>query len=196
MKIVRWFNKGRKTTFSFKFTGKESKKVIKTYMYLLDSLACDNDNQLINLRIAAIGFAALQLRNAVSRFVRVRVDEMVIGEVNEYCKCFFDCCSLLLGDVTPTVWTVGYVIPYHYRLLYNKYGVGLGINATQGREAKHIKIQQFAGHSVHSTRWRHILRHEYASNVWLRKQDKSSVRYIKHKVNEYLPPDHGKSYFL
>ena len=148
-------------------------------MYLLDALACDNDNHLVHLKIAAIGHAALQLRDAVSRYVRVKVDLQVIEEIEVCCKLFFNCCSLMLCDVTPTIWTVGYAIPYHSKLIYDKYGVGLGINTMQGREAKHIKIQQYAAHSSHATRWNHILKHGYLSNVWLRKQDKSCVRYSK-----------------
>ena len=116
------------------------------------------------------------MRNAVSRFVRVTVDDSVIDEIDAYCKYFVNCCSMMLGQVTPTVW---------------KYGVGLGINTMRGREAKHVKIQQFAVHATHATRWSHVLKHDYISNVWLRRQDNSSCKYTKTKSKEYLPANYG-----
>ena len=72
---------------------------------------------------------------------------------------------MLLLNVIPTVWTVGYAIPYHFGMLCEKYGVGLGINSMQGQEAKHVCSQQYARHSSVSKRWHNVLKHRYISST-------------------------------
>jgi hypothetical protein len=53
-------------------------------------------------------------------------------------------------------------------ILFDRYGMGLGINSMQGREAKHVRLSEFAKHSTKSTRWSMVLRHDYMCNVWIR----------------------------
>ena len=57
-----------------------------------------------------------------------------------YASTFFNTDCLLLDGVTPTVWTIGVVIPYHTGKLLDKLGYGLGLNSVQGMEAKHIRL--------------------------------------------------------
>jgi len=45
--------------------------------------------------------------------------------------------------------------------LYKKYKVGLGINTMQGREAKHVRLQQYAKHASLATRWEVILKRDF-----------------------------------
>ena len=44
-------------------------------------------------------------------------------------------------------------------------------------KAKHVRLSQFAKHSTKSTRWAMVLRHDYISNVWIRKQDPTYCSY-------------------
>lgn len=97
-----------------------------------------------------------------------------------------EACSLLLDTVTLTVWTIGYAIPYHTDLLYRNLGVGLGINTMQGREAKHVRISQYAKHATLSTRWNLVFRHDFISTVWLRTHDPTSFVYRK-SSEVYVP---------
>ena len=48
----------------------------------------------------------------------------------------------MLEKITPTIWTVAYVTPYHTSKLYSTFGHGLGLNSMQGREAKDMKLGQ------------------------------------------------------
>ena len=86
-------------------------------MHLINSISSDSDSPAVTVKIASLSYAALQLRNAVSRFVQVSITQDTITELELSCKYFFNCCSLLLGNVTPTVWTVGYAIPRHCKLI-------------------------------------------------------------------------------
>ena len=95
-----------------------------------------------NLDMVTLAFCCIQLLDAVSLFSLIIVENA--SEIDHLTKCclrFFNAVSLLLSDVTPIVWTVGYAIPRNFRLIYEKYGVGLGINSMQGREAKHVSLQ-------------------------------------------------------
>lgn len=122
----------------------------------------------------------------MSLFSRIIVEN--VSEIDQLRKCclqFFNAVSLLLSDMTPTVWTVGYAIPRHFRLIYEKYGVGLGINSTQGKEAKHVSLQQYARHSNLSGHWKNVLKHDYISSIWLRKLEPFYFAYSKSKQSLY-----------
>ena len=85
-----------------------------------------------------------------------------------------------------------HAIPFHAELLFKKFGFGLGINSMQGREAKHVKIAQFSKHATLTTRWTSVLKHDYVTLVWLRKQDPSTVDC--HKCKEIYEPKKTNAY--
>ncbi len=73
-------------------------------------------------------------------------------------------------------------------ILFHRYGIGLGINSMQGREAKHVRLSEFAKHSTKSTRWFMVLRHDYMCNVWIRMNEPGRNLYTSHKYN-YIPKE-------
>ena len=185
-KVKKWFAKGRNGSLSYRFTGKETKIFCQKFMTLIKAISCDEDDPINRLQLCAFAFVGLQLRDCISRFSRVTVDETVMGELSESCSKYFNGCALFLGNVTPTVWTIGYAVPYHTGLLYRKFGVGLGINSMQGREAKHVRISQYSKHATLSTRWRLVMRHDYITAVWLRKLEPFKSTY--HKCKDFYTP--------
>ena len=62
-----------------------------------------------------------------------------------------------MNNVTPTVWTIGYAVPYHAELLNDKFKLGPGVNTMQGREAKHVRIAKYSKHATFGTRWRLVM---------------------------------------
>ena len=111
----------------------------------------------------------------------------MVAKLKIACQNFFNANSLLLR-VSPNVWTIGYAIPYHVQILYEKYGLGLGLNSMQGREAKHVKLGQYARHSTLSTHWRLVLHHDFTVCVWVCKEDPLNVSYVKSK-ERYIPSE-------
>jgi hypothetical protein len=112
-----------------------------------------------------------------------------LQELKECCKRYFNAYSILLGNITPTVWTIGYAVPYHTELLFKNLGVvGLGGNTMQGREAKHVRISDYSKHSTLKTRWKLVMRHDFISNVWLRTHNALKSSYKKYKY-VYVPPE-------
>ena len=185
-KVLAWFRNGRAKSFDYRFTGKESKLLSHNFMYLINSLSFSDDSKEAKLQLATLAFCCIKLRDAVSMFSRVIVSRAVLDELRTCCRHFFNAVSLLLSGVTPTLWTIGYVIPMHSDLLFQKFGVGLGINSMQGREAKHVRLQQYARHSCVSKRWHNVLKHDFISSIWLRKQDPFYFSYYKSQYS-YIP---------
>ena len=56
----------------------------------------------------------------------------------------------------------------------------------QGREAKHVRISQYAKHATLSTRWNLVFRHDFIFAVWLRTYDPTSFVYRK-SSEVYVP---------
>ena len=180
-KVKKWFNSGRKGNFEYRFTGKESKKFSHKFMYLVAALESEDDTPDTQMRLYAVAYCTLELRGAASLFSRAIVTKKDVTELQEHCQRFFNVVSTLLQRVNPTVWTVGYAIPYHTKLLFDKYQLGLGINSMQGREAKHVRLQQYARHASLTTRWETVLKHDFVSNIWLRKADPHQC------TDQYIP---------
>jgi hypothetical protein len=71
--------------------------------------------------------------------------------------------------------------------VYEKYGVDLGINTMQGREAKHVQIAAYAKNSLYKQRWFQVFRHDYISKVWLPSHQPSLFTYHQ-KAASLIPP--------
>ena len=76
----------------------------------------------------------------MSLFSRVTVSSEQIHSLSEVCSNLFQVAALFL-HCSPTTWTIGHVVPVHARQVHETLGMGLGINTTEGREAKHIAYQ-------------------------------------------------------
>jgi hypothetical protein len=68
----------------------------------------------------------------------VEITQKDIADHKENCRLFFNACVMFYKG-GPTAWTIGYAIPYYTEQMYKELGYGLGLNTTQGREAKHTK---------------------------------------------------------
>lgn len=159
-------------------------------MYLITCLRCDSDSPETKLRLEAIAYCCLQLRDAISFFSRVHIEEAEIVQCKNACQHFFNANVLFFNSITPTIWTIGYAIPRHMQILFDKYSLGLGLNSMQGREAKHVRLAQYARHSTKSMRWFMVLRHDYMANVWVRMSDPMHTKYKTYKW-EYIPKQVG-----
>ena len=62
---------------------------------------------------------------------------------------------------------LGQVVAEHRKEMKQAYGMGLGLNLMEGREAKNIAIAKYAVHTLHACRWEQVFHHEYISLIWL-----------------------------
>jgi hypothetical protein len=58
----------------------------------------------------------------------------------------------------------------------------------RGREAKHVRLSQFAKHSTKTIRWAMVLRHDFIANVWICKQYPSYCTYTEYE-HCYIPKE-------
>ena len=139
-------------------------------MFVLHALSKETDSPETKLKIASIAFCCLQLRDATSYFSRV---DITLEQCKKACLYLFNTNALLFKSVTPTLWTIGYAIPRHMEILFNRYGMGLGINSMQGQEAKHVRLSEFA---------------KYMCDVWIQMHEPTRILYTTHKY-QYIPKE-------
>ncbi|KAK2564070.1 hypothetical protein P5673_012291 [Acropora cervicornis] len=111
--VKKLFCQGRNGTLSYRFTGKETRIMCQNFMKLVKAVSSEQDTPIQSLQINTFAFVGLQLRVATSRFSRANIDQKVLQELKDSCKMYFNACSLLLGSVSTTVWTIGHAVPFH-----------------------------------------------------------------------------------
>ena len=109
-------------------------------MFVLQALSDPVGSVVTQLKLASIAFCCVQLRDAVSYFSWVNITRAEVEKCKLACLHSFNACVLLFKSVTPTLWKVGYAITRHLQILFDRYGMGLGLNSMQGREAKHVRL--------------------------------------------------------
>ena len=137
------------------------------------------------VKLHAMAFIAVALNS------RVTIQEEQVTALKTCCQQYFTAHCLFLAEVNPTVWTIGYAIPYPTDQLCKESGYGLGLNSMQGCEAKHIKLARYVENTcnIHKHwRWWTVFRHEYISLVWLRELDPLSINYRCEKKKSWVTP--------
>ena len=144
--FVRWFGEKRKKgiSFTYRFTGLESKNFSWYFNAVIQEvMSIPRLSQGSVLKLHALAFIGLKLRDAASLYSRVDITKEQVDELKTLCHDYFKANLLFLKGVNPTVWTLGYAIPHHTRKLFEELGHGLGLNSMQGREAKHVKLAMY-----------------------------------------------------
>ena len=126
---------------------------------LVSALELEDDQPVHSFALHVFATVAVNLRDSVSIFCRIKVTDEEVMRLTEVARNYFRACALFLS-VSPTTWTIGHVIPVHTKQVKQQLGVGLGINTMEGREAKHVSLARFARNTHHTTRWVQVFRHE------------------------------------
>ena len=186
-KVVRWFNDtgANGKDFDYRFTGKDSRMFLH-FMFLVDVLEGGAKGQSALLTIHVHAYLCLCLRDAVSLFSRVKLTDQQVSDLNFFCTSYYRG-HCLYFNVNPTVWSLGKVVRQHTKEMKAKYGLGLGLNSMEGREAKHIAISKYASKTVYMYRWVQVFRHEYISIIWLREQGYNAKVKLNSITRSYVP---------
>lgn len=118
---------------------------LSRYSYrLLDVMMGKNENNpSLTITLLALAKICETLGKIGSLMNPVEIDNAMVMELTENCGLYFNLFSLFFKHAcNSTVWTLGYVVPYHARLLYDRYKIGYGILSMQGKESKHSAIKQ------------------------------------------------------
>lgn len=110
---------------------------------LVDSLQFENESEAEIVTRLAMSKISEALRDIGPMINKVNVTSECAEKVDKLCKLYFNLYSIFSPQKCQvTVWTLGYVVPFHCKLLYTEYRVGYGILTMQGKESKHSAIKQ------------------------------------------------------
>ena len=144
-KVVKWYGEtqGKGADLQYRFTGKEFRMFCQNFMRVIKQLRCEDDSRKQRLTVLVYAYIGVRLRDAVSLFSRIEITTEQLLELRVKCQQYFRANALFLPSmVTPTVWTLGHVVPQHAEELFKKYQQGLGTVTMEGREAKHIVLKK------------------------------------------------------
>ena len=165
--MVKWFNEARSSgkEFDYRFTGKDSRLFLYNFMFLI-SVAEDAASGQDHFHLHFIAYICLCLRDSVSLFTRVNITDVEVRQLGTFCLNYYLANALYL-KVNPTVWHIGHIVASHTKEMKAKYGLGLGLNSMEGREAKHIFIAKYSQNTIQQHRWSQIFMHEYVTLIYM-----------------------------
>ena len=172
-KVRRWFNETNASgsDFQYRFTGQDSRMFLHNFMLVIDSLKqpADNENQTFTLHVFVyICFQLRQIVSIVCRVVSIRLQD--ITQLKVYCSNLFRACCLFTSSISPTIWSIGHIIPAHALEVFNKYQLGLNCVLMEGRESKHMAIGRYSTNTNFSGRRDQIVSDEFVQLIWLRER--------------------------
>lgn len=186
--LTKWLidNRSNDKDFSYRFTGKDSRLILHGFMYLVNAIKGDSLDLTLLSKLLFLAFTAVKLRDCVAYFSMYDLSEENLLKLPSLARDYFTALVLFSGKIPGTVWHIGHLVPVHTKMMFEKYGTGLGINTMQGREAKHVQIARYAKNSLYKQRWFHVFRHDYISKIWLPLHQPSLLVY--HQVQDSLIP--------
>ena len=134
-KVRRWFNETNASgnDFQYRFTGQDSRMFLHNFMFVIDSLKqpADSEKQIITLHVFAyICFQLRQIVSIVCRALSIRLQD--ITQLKGYCSNLFRACCLFTSSISPTIWSIGHIIPAHALEVFKKYQLGLNCVSMEG----------------------------------------------------------------
>ena len=166
----------RMTVLSTRLIGAQAILLARYSYRLVDSLAVPG-NPLADVKQLALGKICESLRDIGSLINRVTIDGLndYPDHVKKQCSLYFNLFSLFFNEsCNSTVWTLGYVVPYHASLLFDNYCIGYGILSMQGKESKHSAIKQELRNNTNrskshdeNSKWHQIMRSSFIRNFYL-----------------------------
>ena len=144
----------------------------------------------IKLKILEVHLKFIHLRNLLSYTVRISdFDLEDLWKMKHEAFYLFKCCCFFDSKISPSLWTLCKVVPFHADKCLNMYKTGLGCNTMEHREQKHQMISKYAENSTYQNRWPMIFRHEYIQLIYLYGYD--NIKYTKKSVNYIEEPAKG-----
>jgi hypothetical protein len=80
-KLKNWFKEGQNMSFSYRFTGKETKLFCQKFAFVIQCLIDKNDPPEVKQKISALNFCCIQLRDATAYFSRVFIKEDEVEKI-------------------------------------------------------------------------------------------------------------------
>ena len=195
-KMKRWYNKNPgqvEKDFSFRFRGKESYLYMQHFPEMINVIYQNVSDIKSRKRLSQIWYQSIKIREALSYSVRIEdFNENDLEQMEKAARELFIACCLFYQRMSPSLWTLCNVAPYHAKQCLKLHGLGLGCNTMEGREQKHQVIAKYANNTTFQNKWPMIFRHEFVQLIMLRENGFDDVRYRK-RGTRYIPPSSDKS---
>ena len=169
--------KTKDTKLSERLIGEQAIKLAKYGLRLVDALNTSTEfeeSEILYFYRCALSKTFETLRNIGTLINKVEVNNAYVEDVSKKCTLYFNLIALYFPTHSnSTVWTMGYVVPYHAKKLYDEYKIGYGILSMQGKESKNSAIkQELKSCSNRATtgeknKWYQIMRSGYVRNFYL-----------------------------
>ena len=91
------------------------------------------------------------------------------------------------SKVHPTIWFLGNLVLQHTKEMKAKYGLGLGLNSVEGREAKHIAISKYPAITSYLHQWEQVFCHDYIFLIWLCQHGYNAKIKTPSNTGSYIP---------
>ena len=117
-KVTKWFDEteGKGSDLQHRFTGKDLRLFCHNFMQRIKVLSCEGDSKKQKVAVLVYALIGLKLRDCVSLFNRYEITNEQIQELATKSKKYFRANALFLTtSVNPMVWTLGNVVPAHYK---------------------------------------------------------------------------------
>ena len=146
------------------------------YCYrLVDAMESANESNAELISRLALSKICEKLRDIGSIINRVKTSTDNVDKIQSLCQLYFNLYVLFFPQQTNiTVWTLGYVIPYHAKNMYDNFKIGYGILTMQGKESKHSAIKyelkmcsNRSKASDKSGKWYQLMRASFIRNFYL-----------------------------
>ena len=167
----------RHNTFpsSCRLIGDQAIELARYSVRVVDALKNVTTDALNQIRLNVLYKLCITLRKIGILMSNIDGSGTYVSDIKEECTLFFNLFSLYFGDLcNSTVWTIGYIVPYHAKKLWDEYQVGYGIITMQGKESKHSSVKgQLKNETNRSTsqdekgKWHQIMRSSYARDFYL-----------------------------
>ena len=194
--------KTRDKKFTERLIGQQAVTLARHGLLLIDNLITNDESELERYSRSALSKVLETLRNIGVLINKVDADNTYPNEVTITCTLYFNLIALFFPDYSnSTVWTMGYVIPYHACKLFYEYKVGYGILSMQGKEAKNSAVKQELKSCTNrnksegeKNKWHQLMKSNYVRNFYL--QSRYPISNYRPHYNSRIPPvkSEGNSY--
>ena len=194
--MITWFNetnRGVDRDFKYRFTGQESKALLKYFPVFFSKFIMLVDDARVKKRFLQYFYQMLHIRKLISYSVRrTNFKHTDLEEMLSSGKKLFKVSCLSGTSISPSLWVLCNIVPQQAKETLTLYGLGLGINSMEVREQKHQKIKKYSENTTFQNKWPMIFRHEFLQEVFLRERGFDEITYTKEQ-NQYLPRILGDS---
>ena len=164
----------RENNLGIRLIGEQAIQIARYGYRLADCLCISNKFDASYVKYIVICKLLQTLRDIGAMLCKVDVDASYSNEVEKFCTLYFRLYALYFqSNCNSTVWTMGYAVPYHVKLLYNEYECGYGVTSMQENTSKHseikkiLKLQTNRSNNNENGKWMQVLRACWVTQFYL-----------------------------